>query len=833
MMFTIESDEEVQAMSSSDEEEQQPVSSKQKGRAKRKNNPKHVAPVASSSSSFKFDYDDGRVERYDAISDSDDDDDSRTTDASDGDSSSDDETVGGGVAKAMPRAEERAARAAEKKAKKESKASAAKEAAADINSDDDDDEDEKAMREEEEKEYFDSIVDADSTNDASMFSQLNLSRPLLRAVEAAGYISPTAVQARVIPLALAGRDVCASAVTGSGKTAAFALPFLERLLYRPKDNAAIRVLVVTPTRELATQIYEVILKLSQFTDVTTCLILGGKKDIKSQTVLLRQRPDIVVGTPGRLIDHLRNSASVSLADLDVLVLDEVDRLLDLGFQEELEELVKYCPRSRQTMLFSATMTAKVQDLVRLSLRQPVRVKTDGGCTTVAPRLVQEFVRVRSDDEVEAQLAVLLCKSFKGIGRTIVFTETKKAAHRFCAVVKLLGCKAAELHGDLPQIQRDLAVQKFREHEVDILIATDVAARGLDIPGVRLVLNAEMPRSASTYVHRVGRTARAGSSGRAVTLVSDARRKVMKEVLKGEGGLLSADASNVLTRTITSSTTAYYKNKIEKLEDSLKEAFAEENIKTKLELAMREADRAHNMILFEDEINARPNRTWHQTETQKQETRTATLVLAKKEAKEAELGKKEAARQAMTATQKAEALARSDDYRRAEEKEKKNHRLSRKKRRRLDALREDAEEDAGNSRNNHGDNNNDNNNDNNGDENMPTKASFGSAKRQAKEYAKEQKKIRGGDVYLEEDAMQLKRSRQSGHVSRPKFAVGGLEQDDVWGGAKRTALDKPTKRVQAQLAAAADFTEFDVNKTLRKQGKRSVNSFKSKKKFKRR
>jgi ATP-dependent RNA helicase DDX27 len=823
MIFTIDSDEDVQAVSSDDEEQQEVVISKKKALNKKQS--KTAAPIIPDNSAFVFEYDDGRIElpvASDDASEASSDIERGSADSDDSDSE-DEEQLGSGT-KAMPRAEARAARAAEKLDRKKR----AKESAATSAGSDSDDDQERGMGEEEEREYFDSIVD-DNSGDVSMFSQLNLSRPLLRAVEAAGYVSPTAVQARVIPLALAGRDVCASAVTGSGKTAAFALPFLERLLYRPKDNAAIRVLVVTPTRELATQIYEVITKLSQFTDVTTTLILGGKKDIKSQTVLLRQRPDVVVGTPGRLIDHLRNSASVSLSDLDVLVLDEVDRLLDLGFQEELEELVKYCPRSRQTMLFSATMTAKVEDLVRLSLRQPVRVKTAGGVTTVAPRLVQEFVRVRSEDEREAQLAALLCKSFKDAGKTIVFTDTKKEAHRFCAVIKLLGCRAVELHGDLPQVQRDLAVQKFREHEVDILIATDVAARGLDIQGVRLVLNAEMPRSASTYVHRVGRTARAGTSGRAVTLVSDARRKIMKEVLKGEGTLLSSDAANVLTRTITTSTVTHYKEKIEKNESKLKEAFQEENLKTKLELAMREADRAHNMLLHEDEIHSRPNRTWHQTETQKQETRTATLVAAKKEAKEAELGRKEAARQEMTAQQKAEALARADDYRREEKAVQKGHRLSRKKRRRMEALRENAEEDK-----NAGFGKGSGDDDNDGETSkMPTKASFGSAKRQAKEFAQEQRKIRGGDVYIADDATQLKRSRQSSAVSRPKFAVGGLEQDDVWGGSKRSALDKPSKKVQAQMAAAADFTEFDASKTFGKGGKKSVNSFKSKKKFKRR
>lgn len=214
----------------------------------------------------------------------------------------------------QPHAEERAIRAHEK-AKKRSNDVLTEQT------------EQQGMSEETEAAYFDSIID-DQTGEASndiMFTQLNLSRSLLRAIESCGYVNPTPIQAQVIPHALAGRDICASAVTGSGKTAAFTLPFLERLLYRPRDVNAIRVLIVTPTRELASQIHSVIVKLSVFTDITSALISGGKKDIRSQETTLRNRPDIVICTPGRIIDHLRNSRSVTLDDLDVLVLDEVDR----------------------------------------------------------------------------------------------------------------------------------------------------------------------------------------------------------------------------------------------------------------------------------------------------------------------------------------------------------------------------------------------------------------------------------------------------------------------------------------------------------------------------
>ena len=342
MMFTIDSDEEMEPeVVSESEEEMAVVTSSKKGGKKAAGKAGKALPPPSAE--FVFDFDDGKISNSGAADmavESDEESDSDDTDESESEDLED-------HTKIMNRAEERALRAAEKNEKKTKKQQQREK---------EEEEAEAGMDQETEQDYFDTIVDSSEkgTDDISMFSQLSLSRSLLRAIEAAGYVSPTPVQAKVIPLALAGRDICASAVTGSGKTAAFVLPFLERLLYRPKDQAIIRVLVVTPTRELATQIYDVLQKMSRFTDITSALICGGKKDIKSQTVTLRQRPDIVVGTPGRIIDHLRNSASVSLEQLDVLVLDEVDRLLDLGFQEELEELVRFCPQSRQTLLFSAT-----------------------------------------------------------------------------------------------------------------------------------------------------------------------------------------------------------------------------------------------------------------------------------------------------------------------------------------------------------------------------------------------------------------------------------------------------------------------------------------------
>lgn len=618
----------------------------------------------------------------------------------------------------QPIAEERAKRAQDKMSKKQQSS----------------DEVETAyeMDEETENAFFDTVVDGNCNDEGlNQFTQLNLSRPLLRGVEAAGYVNPTPIQSKVIPLALAGRDICASAMTGSGKTAAFLLPVLQRLLYRPRDHPAIRVLIVTPTRELATQIHEVFLKLASYTDISCALILGGSRDVRAQEVILRQRPDLIVCTPGRMIDHLRNSPSITIDELDVLILDEVDRLLELGFQEEVEQLVKFCPEKRQTLLFSATMTARVDDLARLSLRKPIRVKTSGGVTSVAPRLIQEFVKLKDDGDREAILAALVVRNFHD--RAIVFFETKKDAHRFYLLLKFLDVAAVELHGNLSQTLRSLALDKYRRREADVLVCTDVAARGLDLPGVQTVLNAEMPRQASTYVHRVGRTARAGCGGRAVTIVSDGRRKILKEIMKGEehftqsqsgdkkpstpaaAVVSSSNRGMMLSRSVPASVIDSFREQIEALETSIAKAMEEEIVLRKLEEGENEATRAENLLKYADEIHARPARTWYQTESEKQALKEASRAKAKEESELARFGsqtrpadegsqshKPSESKSSSTAVSRDDSSilakqARQDRFELDAKDAKKllNHQhLSRKKRRRLEAMQDDDGDDEG-------------------------------------------------------------------------------------------------------------------------------------------
>lgn len=338
----------------------------------------------------------------------------------------------------------------------------------DVESNSSDESEEETQVEKDRKEaFFDS--EAAPTERHASFLTMNLSRPIHKALANLGFTSPTPIQAATIPVALLGKDVVGNAVTGSGKTAAFTIPMLERLLYREKGKhaAATRCLVLVPTRELAVQCYEVGSKLAAHTDIRFCLVVGlfplnstaacshvkylGGLSLKSQEATLRTRPDVVIATPGRLIDHLRNSPSFALDALDVLVLDEADRMLSDGFADELAEIIKACPVSRQTMLFSATMTDTVDELVKMSLNKPVRLFVDPKRTT-ARGLTQEFVRVRTEKDADrTALLVSLCKrTFRQ--RVIIFYKSKKLAHQMRIVFGLLDMKAEELHGDLTQEQ---------------------------------------------------------------------------------------------------------------------------------------------------------------------------------------------------------------------------------------------------------------------------------------------------------------------------------------------------------------------------------------------
>ena len=454
-----------------------------------------------------------------------------------------------------------------------------------------------------------------SLSGADSFQQFSLSRPLLRALAALNFTIPTPIQVRTIPVALQGLDVVGSAQTGSGKTAAFLLPILERLLYRPRKIPTTRVAILMPTRELAVQCHAVAIALARFTDITFAQVIGGM-NLREQEAILKKRPDVVIATPGRFIDHMRNSASFAVENLEILVLDEADRMLEQGFTDELDEILKTIPRSRQTMLFSATMTSSVDKLVRVGMNKPVRLSVDSTHGTVSG-LSQEFLRLRPGRDTNAYRLAALCLLVTTIPdyqqRTIIFLRTKATAHRVRIILGLLGLKASELHGSMTQDQRIASVSSFRDGKTTHLLATDVASRGLDIKNVHSVINYEAPQTHDIYLHRVGRTARAGKSGKSCTLAAEPDRKVVKSAVRAA----RSQGAKVSSRTLDATALDAFKQKLDDLDDEVTEILAEE--KQEKQLAQMETDvaRADNIMKHRDEIMSRPKRTWFESEKEKQ------------------------------------------------------------------------------------------------------------------------------------------------------------------------------------------------------------------------
>ncbi|KAI9831047.1 MAG: nucleolar DEAD-box protein required for synthesis of 60S ribosomal subunit [Sarea resinae] len=442
------------------------------------------------------------------------------------------------------------------------------------------------------------------------FQSMSLSRPILRGLASVGFSEPTPIQAKTIPVALLGKDIVGGAVTGSGKTGAFIIPILERLLYRPKKVATSRVAILMPTRELAVQCFNVATKLASFTDITFVQLIGGFS-LREQENLLKTRPDVIIATPGRFIDHMRNSASFAIDTLEILVLDEADRMLEDGFADELNEILTTIPKSRQTMLFSATMTDTVDKLIRVGLNRPVRLMVDAKKQTVGT-LVQEFVRLRPGRE-DKRLGYLmvLCEKFY-TDRVIIFFRQKREAHRVRIIFGLCGLKAGELHGSMSQDQRIKSVEAFRDGNVSFLLATDLASRGLDIKGVDAVINYEAPQSHDIYLHRVGRTARAGRTGRACTLAAENDRKVVKQAVKAG----RAQGAKIVSRVIEPSVADAWAKRVEEMEDEVEEIMKEEKEEKQLAQVEMQVRRGENIMTHEEEIMSRPKRTWFESEKDK-------------------------------------------------------------------------------------------------------------------------------------------------------------------------------------------------------------------------
>jgi len=347
------------------------------------------------------------------------------------------------------------------------------------------------------------------------FETLNLSEPILKAIAACGYTAPTPIQAESIPLAMAGKDLIGSAQTGTGKTASFVLPALERLLTPSTlKGKGPRILVLTPTRELANQVTDAVKSYGKFMRVRCGAILGGMP-YREQMALLSQPVDIIVATPGRLIDHL-DRRSINLSRLELLILDEADRMLDMGFSEDVDRIAAASPEDRQTLLFTATMDDAMAKLAKRLLKDPVRIAV--AATAVSELQIEQRLHVTDDMRHKNRLLQHLIAD-ASLTKAIIFSATKRDADMLASELYSQGHAAAALHGDMSQGARNKTIVNMRRGKVRLLVATDVAARGLDVTGISHVINFDLPKFAEDYVHRIGRTGRAGASGIAISFCS--------------------------------------------------------------------------------------------------------------------------------------------------------------------------------------------------------------------------------------------------------------------------------------------------------------------------
>jgi len=361
--------------------------------------------------------------------------------------------------------------------------------------------------------------------DLIKFSELGLTEPLLRAIDAEGYTHPTPIQADAIPPLLAGRDVMGIAQTGTGKTAAFVLPMLQALAALPNRPAPgrPRALIVAPTRELAAQIAACVRSYGRFLRLSSTVIFGGVS-ARPQEAALRRAPDVVIATPGRLLDHM-GTGLISLADVTWAVLDEADQMLDMGFLPAIRRIMAKVPKARRTALFSATMPTPIRALAEEFLHDPQEVRV-APVARPAELVTQKVIRVPAAEKRGALLGIL---READMNSAIVFTRTKHGADRVARHLTQAGLAAGAIHGNKSQSQRERTLRDFKAGTISILVATDIAARGLDIEGVSHVVNFELPNVPESYVHRIGRTARAGASGIAVSLCDDAERPLLRDI----------------------------------------------------------------------------------------------------------------------------------------------------------------------------------------------------------------------------------------------------------------------------------------------------------------
>lgn len=496
----------------------------------------------------------------------------------------------------------------------------------------------------------------------SLWSDLFISRPLLKVLYELKYDNPTYIQRDVIPLALEGKSILANSETGSGKTLAFVLPILERLLHCPsirmrregmKNVCITKILILLPTRELALQCYEVVERLTKYVSITCSLFCGGV-DLKKQEMEFHKKKDIFICTPGRILDLLLNSSKDYIDYLEIVVFDEADKLLELGFKEECLKILEVCKFKKQILFFSATLTNDIKELANFSLKNPVFIHNSEGTKNrkdvqvgvagpvhtigktsskqlvktfkISETLQQEFVNI-TEEKYRKSVLVHLCKKVY-TSNAIIFFKTRNEAHYMYTLFTILKLKSAELHGGLNQKKRIESILKFKNEEVDFLLCTELASRGLDISHVQYVINYNVPASVIRYVHRIGRTARIGKEGIASTLYASKEKVQVKKIIKGVKKNKQS-SMNIMKRTISKDHILHWQEVLTKREKELKEILAREKAEREIEKSEVSIQKIQNLIQFKDEIQNRPKRIWFLTNNER--------MKLKKDAKESEEG----------------------------------------------------------------------------------------------------------------------------------------------------------------------------------------------------
>ncbi|KAB3529258.1 DEAD/DEAH box helicase [Alkaliphilus serpentinus] len=408
----------------------------------------------------------------------------------------------------------------------------------------------------------------------NQFESLGISKEILKVIQEMGFETPTSIQQQAIPIVYEGRDVLGQAQTGTGKTAAFGIPMIERI---STENNSVQVLVLTPTRELAIQVADEVKKFAKYKHGIRTLAIYGGQPIERQLKALKQGVQIVVGTPGRILDHIRRK-TLKLNNISGVVMDEADQMLDMGFLEDIEAILNEMPSNRQTLMFSATIPKEIEMIAQNYMTSPVTVKVTHKELTV-PQITQYYFEVKPHEKLESLTRIL---DMEKVELGMIFSNTKRGVDELVEKLQNRGYSVEGIHGDLKQSQRDRVMKKFRDGTIDMLIATDVAARGIDVDDVALVINYDLPENFEYYVHRIGRTGRAGKAGLAYTLVTPRQIRTLKMLERYiKARLIRRNVPSVndivekrkeqiaasITSTIEKSGLSEYMNFIEKLAES--------------------------------------------------------------------------------------------------------------------------------------------------------------------------------------------------------------------------------------------------------------------------